>query len=159
MRQTSSQPPGEPAIPPSSLDPEAARSAACSRLSQTPFLEHTDPLFMHGRLFEGPNHSPECLWKCQKPPRDDHAAPKWLTASEFEDSKAVAMAKIRQLAALMRMSRKTVLYTGAGISASAVGQAARSGQNVQGWMGNPQAAQPTPTHCALGLLGQHDLID
>jgi len=46
------------------------------------------------------------------------------------DDKAVVVAKVRQLAALMRMSRKTVLYTGAGISASAVGQAARSGQNT-----------------------------
>lgn len=160
-RQTPSPPPVKSAAQdtvPCTNDTEAARSAVCAHLSQTPFLDHTDPLFMHGRLFQGPNHAPNCIWKCQRPPRDDHAAPSWLTASEFEDDQKVAMAKVRQLAMLMQISRKTVLYTGAGISASAVGQAARSGQNTQGWKGNPQAAQPTPTHCALGLLGQSGLI-
>jgi NAD-dependent SIR2 family protein deacetylase len=161
-RQTPSPPamkPTKDSIPDAiSTDPEAVRSALCAHLSETPFMEHTDPLFMHGRLFQGPLRLPNCVWKCERPPRDDHAAPSWLTASEFEDDKSVAMAKVRQLAILMRTSRKTVLYTGAGISASAVGQAARSGMNTQGWKGNPQAAQPTPTHCALGLLGQHGLI-
>jgi len=156
MRQTPSLP--VQAATPDGVDPETARSALCGYLAKTPFLEHDDTLFMHGRLFEGPMRTPNCVWKCSRPPRDDHAAPQWLTASEFEDDKAVVVAKVRQLAALMRMSRKTVLYTGAGISASAVGQAARSGQNTQGWTGNPQAAQPTPTHCALGILGQQDLI-
>ena len=37
----------------------------------------------------------------------------------------VMQEKCSNLAALMRMSRKTVLYTGAGISASVIGQAAR----------------------------------
>merc|ERR1719409_2209117 len=121
-------------------------------------MKHDDPLFMHGRGFSGKPSPPKVTWKSDKPPRDDHGAPGWLTASEFADQANVAKAKVKQLAALMRMSRKTVLYTGAGISASAVGQAARSGQNTQGWTGNPQAAQPTPTHCALGILGQQDLI-
>jgi NAD-dependent SIR2 family protein deacetylase len=138
--------------------PEVQRSAACATLAQTPFLSHTDPLFMHGRLYEGPMLSPNCIWECKKPPRDDHHAPKWLTASEFQDEEAVARAKVRQLADLMRVSKKTVLYTGAGISASAIGQAARSGQNKQGWQSDTRAAKPTPTHCALGLLGQEGLI-
>eukprot|EP00746_Dinoflagellata_sp_MGD_P166671 gnl/MRDRNA2_/MRDRNA2_96733_c0_seq1.p1 gnl/MRDRNA2_/MRDRNA2_96733_c0~~gnl/MRDRNA2_/MRDRNA2_96733_c0_seq1.p1 ORF type:complete len:546 (+),score=100.73 gnl/MRDRNA2_/MRDRNA2_96733_c0_seq1:89-1639(+) len=138
--------------------PELQRPDACARLKDIPFLQNTDPLFMHGRFYDGPLQTPKCIWDCKKPPRDDHSAPKWLTASEFQDEEAVAIHKVRQLAALMRISKKTVLYTGAGISASVIGQAARSGQNKQGWKSDTRAAKPTPTHCALGLLGQQGLI-
>jgi NAD-dependent SIR2 family protein deacetylase len=138
--------------------PEVDRSTACAKLAKTNFMENTNPLFMHGRLYEGPMLPPKCIWDCKKPPRDDHAAPRWLTASEFQDEEAALIAKVRQLAALMRVSKKTVLYTGAGISASAIGQAARSGQNTQGWKGDTRAAKPTPTHFALGLLGQQGLV-
>jgi len=51
-----------------------------------------------------------------------------------------------------------VVYTGAGISASVVGQAARSGQNKVGWKGNRHTCKPTYTHFALAYLGQQDLI-
>jgi NAD-dependent SIR2 family protein deacetylase len=142
----------------SSALPELQRPNVCACLADKPFLQHTDPLFMHGRLYDGPMRTPNCIWDCKKPPRDDHSAPKWLTASEFQDDEAVALHKVRQLAALMRISKKTVLYTGAGISASVIGQAARSGQNKQGWKSDTRAAKPTPTHCALGLLGQQGLI-
>jgi NAD-dependent SIR2 family protein deacetylase len=70
----------------------------------------------------------------------------------------VQLAKVKQLAELIRVSKKTVLYTGAGISASAVGQAARSGQNTVGWKAHPSEAKPTPTHFALGVLGRHGLV-
>eukprot|EP00041_Stephanoeca_diplocostata_P013982 m.250857 g.250857 ORF g.250857 m.250857 type:complete len:91 (-) comp19534_c0_seq4:1486-1758(-) len=30
-------------------------------------------------------------WKCTEKPRDDHDAPSWLQATEFEDSEAVLM--------------------------------------------------------------------
>jgi len=142
----------------SSRVPELQRPNVCAHLKDTPFLENTDPFFMHGRLYDGPMQKPTCIWDCKKPPRDDHSAPKWLTASEFQDEEEVAHHKVCQLAALMRISKKTVLYTGAGISASVIGQAARSGQNKQGWKSDTRAAKPTPTHCALGLLGQQGLI-
>ncbi len=56
--------------------------------------------------------------------------------------------KVKLLAQLMRMSRKTVLYTGAGISVSAgIGQAARGGAaKGRNW----SAAEPTLTHRAAG---------
>ena len=73
--------------------------------------------------------SPKVTWKCEQPPRSDRSCPAWLTATEFQDHEDVARAKVRQLAELLRLSRKTVLYTGAGISASVVGQAARGGGN------------------------------
>jgi len=137
---------------------EATRHAIRSILHEVPFLEHTHELFMHGRGFQGALKAPKATWVCQKPPRDDHDCPKWLTATEFCDNASVSRAKIKQLAALMRVSRRTVLYTGAGISAAVVGQAARSGQNTVGWESSPLMARPTPTHFALGFLGLQGLI-
>jgi len=70
----------------------------------------------------------------------------------------VLEAKCAQLAQLLRLSKKTVLYTGAGISAAVIGQAALSGQNKVGWKANKMEAEPTPTHCALGLLGREGIV-
>ena len=46
-----------------------------------------------------------------QPPRDDHDAPPWLTATEFKDTDAALDAKVKQLAELMRASTKTVSRT------------------------------------------------
>ena len=46
-----------------------------------------------------------------QPPRDDHDAPAWLTATEFKDTDAALEAKVKQLAELMRASKKTVSTT------------------------------------------------
>lgn len=138
--------------------PAADRDAVCKALVAARFMSYKHPLFMHGRAYNGPEGAPKKTWACDKPPRDDHDAPEWLTASEFQDTPAVQAAKVRQLASLMRLSKKTVAYTGAGISASVVGQAARSGTNTQGWV-SKQHARPTFTHFALGLLGQKGLIN
>lgn len=137
---------------------EELRRAQAARLAGVAFLRHTDPNFMHGRGYEGPAHTPCCTWRSQKPPRDDHDAPPWLTASEFVDEPSVLQAKCRHLAQLMRASHKTVAYTGAGISASVIGQAARSGEQKVGWKPDTRKAKPTLTHHTLGLLGQQNLI-
>jgi hypothetical protein len=118
-------------------------------------LHHRDPYFMHGRGYEGPVVGPRVTWKSSSKPRKDHDAPAWLTATEFEDVPEVMDAKVAQLASLLRQSRHTVLYTGAGISASVIGQAALSGVNKVGWMGGKLEAPPTPTHHALARL--HDM--
>ena len=65
---------------------------------------------------------------------------------------------MKRLAALLRASKRTVLYTGAGISASVIGQAARSGTNTVGWEKNKMAAPPTPTHHALVRLHSLGLV-
>eukprot|EP00811_Abedinium_folium_P018669 NODE_2759_length_2149_cov_31.317507.p1 GENE.NODE_2759_length_2149_cov_31.317507~~NODE_2759_length_2149_cov_31.317507.p1 ORF type:complete len:570 (-),score=118.56 NODE_2759_length_2149_cov_31.317507:325-2034(-) len=140
------------------IDGETMRRQFVERLTATPFMQHKDPLFMHGRGYAGPMRPPRCTWSCKEPPRDDHSAPKWLTASEFTDEPDVAVAKARMLADLMRISRKTVAYTGAGISAAVIGQSALSGENKVGWMGNPASATPTFTHYALGHLGRQALL-
>ena len=131
-----------------------ARDAFCQALAATPFLcGPRDELFFHGRGYDGPASStdvPNTTWQSRKPPRDDHDAPDWLKASEFADTKTVNAHKCRQLAELLRMSKKTVLYTGAGISASVIGQAARSGQNKQGWMSDVRLL--CLTHPSAGML-------
>ena len=140
--------------------PECTREAICEHLRATPYLEHRDPRFKHGRGFasQAHLHQPKAIWKSERKPREDHGAPKWLTATEFQDHPDVLAAKCKQLAQLIQLSRKTVLYTGAGISASVVGQAALSGTNTVGWKaGGKRAAKPTCTHYALGLLGREGL--
>eukprot|EP00041_Stephanoeca_diplocostata_P013976 m.250950 g.250950 ORF g.250950 m.250950 type:complete len:177 (-) comp19534_c0_seq13:1240-1770(-) len=98
-------------------------------------------------------------WKCTEKPRDDHDAPSWLQATEFEDSEAVLMeSKVKALAMILKASKETVVYTGAGISASVVGQAAKSGCNKVGLHHNAKAVNPTYTHRALALLHDHGLI-
>lgn len=134
------------------------RESVRERLSRTRVLQHNDELFMHGRAYIGPLQPAKVTWKSDKPPRKDHDAPAWLTATEFEDTQDVTRAKCRQLAELMRLSKKTVLYTGAGISASVIGQAALSGQNKVGWKPEKMKAKPTFTHHALGFLGRQGCI-
>ena len=51
-----------------------------------------------------------------------------------------------------RSSTAQVIYSGAGISASVIGQAARSGSIKVGFRPNTLAARPTPTHLALRAL-------
>lgn len=143
------------------VSPQDSRQEILKKLSSTGFMSHTEPAFWHGRLFGGENSAlgpPVCSWKSNKPPRDDHEAESWLTASEYSDDDKVSALKVKELAKLLLLSRKTVLYTGAGISASAVGQAARSGSNKVGWKANPRQAKPTLTHEALGVLGRHGLV-
>ena len=55
-----------------------------------------------------------------------------------------------------RLSKKTVLYTGAGISAAVVGQAARG--SAAAGSGDSLRAKPTFTHIALGFLGKEGMI-
>jgi len=122
------------------------------------FMRHKDNHFFHGMVYDGPMKAPTILWKSDKKPRKDHDTDAWLTATEFEDKADVMNHKVEKLAQLMRMSRHTCVYSGAGISASAVGQAALSGTNKVGWTGAKTSAQPTPTHHALALLGRTDWI-
>ena len=171
MHATGSAPPeqidtADATMPPEQVDtPDAAnredaRAAIATELRDAHrargrrHLEPGDTLFMHGALYKGPMRRPKVLWKSDKKPRSDHDASDWLTATEFEDQPEVARCKVAQLAELMRLSRHTVVYSGAGISASAVGQAARSGTNTVGFSGGEHYAQPTPTHHALAALGR-----
>jgi len=127
-------------------------------LGQTPFLENDDPLFWHGRLgcTLSSKESPMLHWESAQKPRDDHEAPDWLTASEFVDATSTMEKKVSLLAELLRVSKRTVVYTGAGISrAAGIGQAARG---EGGTRNKTTTAQPTFTHHALTALFQEGLI-
>ncbi|CAJ1374504.1 unnamed protein product [Effrenium voratum] len=139
-------------------DADPTRAGVCERLRNQPYMSPSDPLFKYGRGYTGPLKPAKVLWKSDQPPRKDHSCPKWLTATEFEDVPEVMAAKVAELARLMKMSRKTVAYTGAGISAAVIGQAALSGQHTVGWKNNTRAAPPTFTHHALGFLGRQGLL-
>lgn len=142
-----------PATP---ADPRLSITAALRqafKANEQAFLAPTDTRHLHGWLYSGPAVKPKVLWKSTLKPRKDHDSPDWLTATEFEDVPAVMDAKAVQLAALLRLSRHTVVYSGAGISASAVGQAALSGVNKTGWL-DKTSAKPTMTHHALALLAR-----
>ena len=114
----------------------------------------SDPLFKFGTLYEGLMVAPTVTWESSQKPREDHDASDWLTATEFLDTPEVLALKMATLAQLLKLSKRTVVYSGAGISASVVGQAALSGTNKVGWTGLKSEATPTPTHRALAALGR-----
>lgn len=140
----------------SRLDGTISREELQSRLSGSDFPQPGDAAFFHGRAFQGDLSEPCRSWQSDQKPRDDHTAPDWLTATEFEDQQAVMDAKCEMLAQMIKHSNKTVVYSGAGISvASCIGQAARGSaaeksRGLDAW--------PSKTHYALGVLGQHGLI-
>ena len=51
--------------------------------------------------------------------RWDNDAPDWLTATEYLDTEQVLQDKVERLAALLKLSRHTVVYSGAGVSTTA----------------------------------------
>ena len=128
-------------------------------LRNTSFLQPDDPRFFHGRGFPGAmeaDSAPRVKWKSTSRPRDDHDAPQWLTATEFVEQPGVLAKKIEYLARLLQLSRKTVIYSGAGISVAAqVAQAARGGAGVGG---RSTDAKPTFTHVAAGVLAEAGLL-
>ena len=66
--------------------------------------------------------------------------------------------KVERLAALLKLSRRTVVYSGAGISTAAgVSQAARGGAGRVGGRATTEAA-PTTAHMAVARLHQLGLV-
>merc|ERR1712013_474521 len=126
-------------------------------LAKTTFLDHENSGFYHGRLYKNIPPAPVVSWASSDNPRPDHESPTWLTASEFQDTTPVFLDKVERLQALLRLSKKTVIYSGAGISTSAgVGQAARGGSKKSG--ASSTDAHPTATHLALAALKEKGLI-
>jgi len=139
--------------------PLVSRDEIRERLVAVPHLEHTDAHFFHGRAYSGPHadQEPERTWESKSKPRSDHGSnAEWLEATEFRDHEAAIDAKCSQLARLLQLSNKTVIYSGAGISVAAcIGQAA-VGSGGEGSKGLD--ALPTKTHFALGALAKAGLV-
>mmetsp|Transcript_71099 Transcript_71099/g.129632 ORF Transcript_71099/g.129632 Transcript_71099/m.129632 type:complete len:528 (+) Transcript_71099:90-1673(+) len=141
---------------------DARRAELVGALRTVPnFHPGDDPRAMHGRAFatvhaaeETP--APQVLWKSDKKPRE--GSPDWLTATEYEDTPAVFRQKVQLLAALLCQSRRTLAYTGAGLSVAAgIGMAA-VGAKGQGGMGVATAGEPTLAHCMLAELNRQRLL-
>ena len=144
------------------LEKPCNREELDHRLSTTGFLDHTDPCFFHGRLFASSKETPApappaATWPSSARPRRNHDSPGWLTATEFADRPAVLRQKLETLARLVAASRRTVVYSGAGISTAAgVGQAARGSAATAGR--SKTTAGPTETHRALAELERRGLV-
>lgn len=139
---------------------QADRETYQSKLSSSKVLEHSQGnCFFHGRVYSGPgaDEAPAVTWESKVLPRDDHGSTAdWLTATEYCDHSVVIDAKCAQLARMIQLSQKTVVYSGAGISVPAlIGQAAK-GSSGSG--SKSSDAFPTKTHFALGALGRHGLL-
>lgn len=146
------------------------RDQVATALESSGFLNPDHQDFMHGRLVgkltaaerDVPKGfgKPRAKWKSDKPPRSDHSAPSWLTATEWEDHETVMQEKVALLARLLRLSRKTVIYSGAGISVAAnIRQAAHGASTPKkGKIRNSRCATPTATHYNLVELYGAGLI-
>merc|ERR1712110_1183158 len=135
---------------------EMKRMEFQKKLSDTDYQDHSSTPFWHGRLYSGNDTIPKITWESDLTPRNDHDAPKWLTASECCDIEDVLETKLNYLAQLLRLSNRTVIYSGAGISrAAGIGQAAR-GAGKDGRKG--LNALPTFTHYALGAMAKAGYI-
>ena len=121
-------------------------------------LEPSSPALHHGRLYRsGPPAGPVTVWLSRDSPRSGQDSPAWVTASEFQDTAETLSEKVDLLVDLLRVSRRTILYTGAGISTAAgIRQAARSGRKISG--GKKKEATPTVAHRALVALKERGLV-
>merc|ERR1719430_830722 len=103
-----------------------------------------------------PPPPPSVGWECSFQPRWDENCPSWLTASEWEDTFPVLEEKVGRMEELLRMSQRTVIYSGAGISVNAgIGQAARGGV---GYSDLTTDALPTQTHRVLAALREKGMV-
>ena len=117
-------------------------------------LQSDSPALPHGRLYHDcPPAAPLTLWLSRDKPRSGQESPAWVTASEYEDRPGALGEKVE----LLGVSRRTVLYTGAGISTAAgIGQAARSRRKISG--GRKKEARPTVAHRALAALKERGIL-
>jgi len=155
-------------------NPTQQRTKITNVLSSSEFLEPNHPLFWHGRLFDAADEPesdnissstllvpPKVTWQSMHKPRQDHEnAPNWLTATEYLDVDSVMNEKISRLAELLLVSKKTIVYSGAGISVAAgIGQASLGAKHKQQQQRMLSTfALPTTAHYALSALANHGFI-
>ena len=134
------------------------RTEYLRQLQQAKPLQPDSPALQHGRLYsECPPPPPVTVWLSRDKPRAGQETPAWLTASEYEDRPETLSEKVELLVELLTVSRRTVLYTGAGISTAAgIGQAARSSRETSG--GKKKEARPTVAHRALVALKERGIL-
>ena len=85
------------------------RGEVLKHLSQTRFLPPDSPALFHGRLYKSSPPAPGVSWSSGDNPRHDHTTPDWITASEYQDAPAVINDKVERLAALLKLSKVTLI--------------------------------------------------
>lgn len=152
----------EPVVHINRDEEEGRRKQIVAALCAMPnFDPASDPRAFHGRCFclqDAAAPVPACVWKSDKKPRE--SSPDWLTASEYKEDPKVFRAKIQLLASLLMASRRTLAYTGAGLSVAAgIGMAAVGSKGGAGTgMGVATAGEPTLAHCVLAELNRQSLL-
>jgi len=136
------------------------RRALVTSLQSVPNFHRADDLrAFHGRAFykEGRiTPAPNVVWQSDKKPRQN--SPDWLTATEYCEAPGVLLEKVKFLASLLIASRRTMAYTGAGLSVAAgIGMAA-VGSSGGGGMGVATAGEPTVSHCVMAELNRQGLL-
>ena len=136
---------------------DSKRKEILDQLCSREFIKYDDPSFFHGRIYKSVPPLPEVTWECSFKPRGDLEGPEWLTGTEFSDQESVFKDKVKKLARLIRLSKKTVIYSGAGISVAAgINQAARSSGQYSDISTD---ASPTITHRAITALKASGLVE
>jgi len=135
---------------------EEKRAAFIKRLGNTPPMDpKNDPRAFHGRILSEELAPPSISWASTKKPREGSES--WLTATEYEDQPFVLAQKVRRLASLLRVSHRTVAYTGAGLSVAAgIAMAAAGSAGQQKRLGKD--AQPTLSHYVMASLNKAQLL-
>ena len=140
------------------------RDKILAQLARQPPLEPGSRNFYHGRIYNYILPPPEVTWVSKHPPRNKDS-PKWLSASEFSDRFDVMLDKVQYLARLLKCSKKTVVYSGAGISTSSGVRQMAVGHSGQGYGGRSYKqrgytgdAKPSLAHLVLATLVHKGLI-
>jgi len=143
---------------------ENDRLALLATLSGAPAMDPgVDPLGQtwHGRLVQQELPRPKMTWQSQRKPREDkhgkQDAPEWLNASEYKDDPQALTHKVQILANLLRCSKKSLAYTGAGLSVAAGIEMAAVG-SAKAKKSSPLEADPTVAHCIMAELNKRNLL-
>jgi NAD-dependent SIR2 family protein deacetylase len=145
-------------------DVPSDRQAFCDVLTAAPALDPgSDPVgrSWHGRVVQQQLPHPTCTWQSQRKPREDKHGkadvPDWLDASEYKDDPQAFALKVRLLANMLRCSKKTLAYTGAGLSVAAGIEMAAAG-SAKAKKSSPLEADPTVAHCIMAELNKTNLL-
>mmetsp|Transcript_107916 Transcript_107916/g.170467 ORF Transcript_107916/g.170467 Transcript_107916/m.170467 type:complete len:496 (+) Transcript_107916:137-1624(+) len=116
---------------------------------------------LHGRAFNIPSAPPpHVVWSSSSKPR--RRSPDGLTATEYTDTPAIFNLKVELFANMLRASKKTLAYTGAGLSVSAgigmsaVGSSCGAGSGTG--VGVGLVAEPTIAHVVMTELYNQEML-
>lgn len=125
-----------------------------------PGADHNDQSW-HGRLVQQELPRPRIHWQSDRRPREDKHGksdvPQWLNASEYREEPEAMAHKVKILANLLRCSKKTLAYTGAGLSVDAGIEQAATG-SAKARRTSPLEADPTVAHCIMAELNRQNLL-